>query len=421
LSRKEQLLDNQSPQTTVLQSKERGLRNALRDLLDLPEQEKEARGLQFTPQEINQQPASWKQTYLRCLQLRLELRSFLKESGIGGKDSPAPIVFLVGAGTSDYIGRAIADLLRQRWRCIAWAVPSTDLLTNMETLAALSPRHLWISFSRSGESSEGVAVLEKALAAHPQVRHLVVTCNAAGRMAQLCVQNPRSMRAIVLDDAVNDRGLAMTSSFSNMVVAGQCLSHLEELELYGKTVDAMATIGEKFLPEAAAIAANLATRRFSRSCFLGIGPLAAVANESALKLLELSAGKIQTMSESTLGFRHGPMSALDQNTLLTHFISNDSHRQGYDFDLLREVRAKKLAGVTVAVTPQRSAELDGLADHVISLDLPPQFKDEYRPALDVMFAQSLGLFSSLHLGLRPDHPSPNGAINRVVSHLRIYP
>lgn len=407
----------------VLEKGEGSVRNALRDLLQLPDQEKDARGLRFTPHEIYQQPESWRQTYRRCLQQQAELRSFLKESGISREDSPAPVVFLVGAGTSDYTGRAIVDLLRQCWSCPAWAVPSTDLLTNMENLVALGARHLWISFSRSGDSSEGVAVLEKALAAHRQVRHLVVTCNAAGRMAQLCAENPGRIRALVLDDSVNDRGLAMTSSFTNMVVAGQCLAHLQdqELERYGEMVERMVEIGGKFLRQAADVAATLAAQNCSRACFLGIGPLAAVANESALKLLELTAGKIHTMSESTLGFRHGPMSALNGSTLLTQYISNDPRRQGYDMDLLREVRAKRLAGVTVAVAPQRMAELDGLAERVISLDLPPGFKDEYRPPLDVMFAQLLGLFSSLHVGLRPDNPSPNGAINRVVSHLRIYP
>lgn len=402
------------------------MQNPLQALLELADEEKDVRGIRHTPREISQQPDTWQATYQKCQHHQVEISFFLKRSGVGAKvgskDLSAPSVFLVGAGTSDYIGRAVADLLRQRWCCPVWAIPSTDLLTNMDNLVLQGREYVWISFSRSGDSSEGVAVLEKALATYPHVRHLVVTCNQAGRMAQLCSRNADRMLALVLDDAVNDRGLAMTSSFSNMVIGGQCLAHLDDdnIERYREILASTREMGSKFLREAADIASRIAEMNFSKACFLGSGPLAAVANESALKLLELTAGKTHTISESVLGFRHGPMSALDKNTVFTQFLSNDPRRQKYELDLLREIRDKHLAGITVAVAPQHLPELESLADYVISLDAPATFKDEYRPPVDVMFAQLLGLFSSLHAGLQPDHPSPNGAINRVVAHLQIY-
>ncbi|HLX84086.1 MAG TPA: hypothetical protein VKR59_09315 [Terriglobales bacterium] len=400
------------------------MQNPLQALLELADEEKDLRGLRYTPREISQQPDSWEATYLKCRGQQVEIDSFLKSFGIGrdleSKELAAPTVYLVGAGTSDYIGRAVADLLRLRWSCPVWAIPSTDLLTDLDNLVLEDRDYLWISFSRSGDSSEGVAVLEKALAAYPRVRHLVVTCNQAGRMAQLCSQNPNQMFALILDDAVNDRGLAMTSSFSNMVIGGQCIAHLDDMERYGDTLASLKAMGSKFLYDAVEIASSIAGLNFSKACFVGIGPLAAVANESALKLLELTAGKIHTMSESVLGFRHGPMSALDKNTLFAQFVSNDSRRQKYELDLLREIRDKRLAGITIAIAPQRLPGLESLADYVISLEAPTTLKDEYRPPVDVMFAQLLGLFSSLNAGLRPDHPSPSGAINRVVAHLQIY-
>jgi tagatose-6-phosphate ketose/aldose isomerase len=396
------------------------LQNPLQALLELADEEKEVRGIRYTPREISQQPDTWQATYQKCQLHQASISSFLKRSGVGANDLSTPCVFLVGAGTSDYIGRAVADLLRQRWCRPVWPVPSTDLLTNMENLILPRREYLWISFSRSGDSSEGVAVLEKALATYPHVRHLVVTCNHAGRMAQLCSQNPDQMLALVLDDAVNDRGLAMTSSFSNMVVGAQCLALLDDIDRYQEILSSMKKMGNRFLQEAADIASPIAGMNFSQACFLGSGPLAAVANESALKLLELTAGKLHTISESVLGFRHGPMSALDKNTVFTQFISNDPRKQKYELDLLREVRDKDLAGITIVIAPQNLPGLESLADYVISLDAPATFRDEYRPPIDVMFAQLLGLFSSLNAGLQPDHPSPSGAINRVVAHLQIY-
>jgi tagatose-6-phosphate ketose/aldose isomerase len=400
--------------------KEDSLRNSLQALLELPDDEKDERGIRYTPREISQQPDTWESTYQKCEHERTKISSFLKNSGVGSQNLPAPSIFLIGAGTSDYVGRAVADLLRQCWSCPVWAVPSTDLLINTDNLILREREYLWISFSRSGDSSEGVAVLEKALATYPHVRHVVVTCNQSGRMAQLSSQNPDKMCALILDEAVNDRGLAMTSSYSNMVVAGQCLAHLDDMERYRTILAILREIGSKFLHRAAEIAFRIAGMNFPKACFLGSGPLAAVANESALKLLELTAGKIHTISESVLGFRHGPMSSLDKNTLFTQFISNDPRRQKYELDLLTEIRDKRLAGITVAVAAQHLRGLESLADHVISLGAPTTLKDEYRPPVDVMFSQLLGLFSSLNAGLRPDHPSPNGAINRVVAHLQIY-
>ena len=193
-------------------------------LLDLPEQEKSERGLEHTPREIWQQPATWSKTYERCRDRGAELNDVLRRAGIGRGSTSSPTVYLLGAGTSDYTGRVLAPLLRRRWSCDVWAIPSTTMLTEFEEYHRPGREYLWISFSRSGESPEGVALLERALDRHREIRHLLITCNHHGPMAELCSRNPDRALALILDDAVNDRGLAMTSSFTNMVLAGQCVA-----------------------------------------------------------------------------------------------------------------------------------------------------------------------------------------------------
>jgi tagatose-6-phosphate ketose/aldose isomerase len=145
-----------------------------------------------------------------------------------------------------------------------------------------------------------------------------------------------------------------------------------------------------------------------------------VANESALKLLELTAGKVHTLSESALGLRHGPMSAVDENTLFVMFLSSNETRRCYEIDLLKEIREKQLGKVTVVVTPKPDAGLNTLADYILLLDAPKTLEDEYRAPIDIILGQLLGLFFSLNAGLQPDRPSPNGVISRVVSHVNIY-
>ena len=395
--------------------------DGLQALLGASEKEKEARGTRYTPQEIQHQPATWQTTYKICAERRLDLIQFLRTAGIGAEHMPRPTVFLVGAGTSDYIGRALTPLLRRLWGCEVWAVPSTDLLTNLEDFVFADRPYLWVSFSRSGDSSEGLAVLEKAIERYPKVRHLLVTCNQEGGMAAVCEKTPNSAFVLALDDTANDRGLAMTSSFTNMVVAGHCLAHVFSLNDYEPTFSVLRQAGERFLERAQEVATAIAQEDFSKACFVGSGVLRAVALESALKLVELTAGKIQTMSESTLGLRHGPMSALDENTVFVSFVSQDPRRRNYESDLLEEVHRKHLGKLRVAVVPD-SRDIDGIgrfADHVLSLHAPG-LGDEYRAPVDVILAQLLGLFCSLRLGLKPDCPSPNGAISRVVSHVNIY-
>lgn len=392
----------------------------LRTLLSLSAKEKSERGLEHTPREIWQQPETWSDTYKRCLEQSVALNDVLRRAGIGRGNTSSPTVYLVGAGTSDYTGRALAPLLRRRWSCEVWPIPSTTLLTEFEEFHRPGKEYLWISFSRSGESPEGVALLEQALDRHREIRHLVITCNQQGPMAQLCLQHADRAMALLLNDAVNDRGLAMTSSFSNMVLAGQCVGHLEDLAQFGELVTRMADCGRQFLSAAAEAAAAIASLSCTRTCFVGSGVLRAVADECALKVVELTAGKITTMAETPLGLRHGPLSSVDAQTLFVAFLSNESRRRGYELDLLREIDRKRLGRVRAVVTAQGFDDVTALSDYYLSLNCGADFSDYYRPVLDVMLGQLIGLFASMRCGLKPDQPSPSGTITRVVAPIKLY-
>jgi tagatose-6-phosphate ketose/aldose isomerase len=393
--------------------------NSLPSLLALPPDERKSLGLLHTPKEIAQQPETWLATFQRFRDRHAEILRFLQSAGASWDPVRRPTVFLIGAGTSDYIGRSLAQLLRRCWHCEVLAVPSTDLLTHSEQWLVPGRNYLWISFSRSGESPEGIAVIERALKNHPGIHHLIVTCNAQGKMLKMADRR-ENVLAVPLPDEVNDCGLAMTSSFSNMVIFGQCLAHVDGLEGYEKILRQTMKAGTNFLESASSCAVELAARDFSKACFVGSGPLKAIATESALKVLELTAGRIQTMSESALGLRHGPMAALDDQTVLVAYLSGDDKVLGYEIDLLEEIGRKRLVKTRVLVTAAPNPRLEDLAEHVLVHSPSAGIADDYRPPLDVIFGQLLGLFCSLHYGLKPDCPSPNGAISRVVQNVLIH-
>ena len=194
---------------------------------------------------------------------------------------------------------------------------------------------------------------------------------------------------------------------------------IDERLVESDDVEELAAAAERFTGAAAGAAARLAGERFTKFCFLGTGALRAVAVESALKVLELTAGRVYTWSESYLGVRHGPLSAVDDETLVLGFLSGDGRRRAYELDLLREVGAKGLAAKIVAVWPSEVPRDAGF-DESLSLGLAAGFDDLHRPPLDVIFGQLFGLFNSLGQGLKPDTPSPKGAITRVVERVRIH-
>lgn len=389
------------------------------EMLKLPPAAKKALGLEYTPFEIDQQPESWLETFRIIKSVQADTEQFLGKCGIG-KNICRTTVSLIGAGTSDYIGRAVAALLRKQWRCHLQVVPSTDLLTEADEILASAPvdtQHLWISFSRSGDSFEGVKVIEAALERYPEINHLIVTCNEDGKMAAMS-KGRSNVYCIVLDDKVNDRGLAMTSSFTNMVVAGQCLAHISRLAKFRPILESISSAARNAFPDIAALALKMAKQDHSRISFLGNGTLKAVGDESALKVMELTAGHYSVMSESFLGLRHGPLSWLNSDSLVVGHLSNDLQKLPTEIGLIDELKAKNVVKDIVLIAP-RSADSFADENNRIALDLPADLNDNYRPPLDVIFAQCLGLFSSVRRNIKPDTPSSDGKIKRVVSEIKI--
>ncbi len=390
----------------------------LSSFVDLSPEEKKARGLLFTPGEIAQQPETWRTTFSIFEQNQQKIASFFDAAGVREPLEKRPAVMLIGAGTSDYVAQALEFLFRQKWGCEVSSVASTDLLPNMEEYIVPGRRYLWISFSRSGDSPEGVAILEQAIQLYPNISHLVVTCNSSARMVEVCRGVERA-RVVVLDDAVNDRSLVMTSSFTNMVVMWHCLANAWSIADYKPVLEQLISAAKDLLMRVAGEADALTERNFARVCFVGSGSLASVAKESALKVLEMTAGQVKTMSETVLGLRHGPMAALDTETLFISFISGNERGAKYAKDLLAEIGQKQVVAERIALGPAHAeAEIAPFCDQYLALHL--DVEDAYRPAVDVIFGQLLGLYFSVAHKLNPDSPSPGGVINRVVQSFRIY-
>lgn len=350
----------------------------------------------LTRAEIFQQPELWPTTLERVRDSGIE-RSQLAES-----------VLATGAGTSAYAATALAN----SWPG-ASSAPTTDLLV-------ASPREikqrfphfvehcLLISLGRSGESPESIAVVQRVQRFFPAVEHLAITCNGKGRLANL-----DGVRRLVLDPRTNDQSLAMTSSFSNLVLAGLCLQGASDLK---SAIPKVSQRVREALPQLDASAAQISKLVTNRVAILASGPLRAMVCETSLKILEMTAGEVTTLAETFLGLRHGPMSFLRPDTVVICFLSSLSERRCYEEDLIRELRQKHL-GFIVAITPEH--ERSDLFDFVVPANAP-HLADEWRVPFEIPFAQLLAYHLSRKMGLDPDNPSPTGAITRVVQESRTH-
>jgi tagatose-6-phosphate ketose/aldose isomerase len=372
--------------------------------------ELESRGAAWTAREIAQQPGVWTEVADLVARERAALECFLKPLVA----YPGLRVVLAGAGTSAFIGDCLAPALRAALNRRVEAIATTDLLSAPDLWLPSEGPTLLVSFARSGNSPESVAAVqlsERLLAG--RVFHLVITCNALGALAAAAQGQPNA-RLLLMPEAAHDRGFAMTSSFSGMLIAGALAFGL----LADDTPRRLALAAAELLPGATAVAGRLVARSFERVVYLGSNGLRGLASEAALKLLELTDGRVVAASDSSLGFRHGPKTILNERTLVVLMLSNGRYARAYDLDLLRELEREGRAGGLLALAGQPDGV--GAVDKLIIPGMEDATDLELVP-LFVLFAQGFALLQSLALGLTPDRPDPAGTVNRVVQGVTIHP
>jgi tagatose-6-phosphate ketose/aldose isomerase len=367
--------------------------------------------------EINGQPYLWKATFELIVANKPQISSFLRDLT---KISNLQII-LTGAGSSAFIGEILQQTFYKNTGILTKAIPTTDLVTHPEGYFQKSAPTLLVSFARSGDSPESIATYELAEKLHDTIYHLIITCNPEGGLARIANNKPNSF-VFSLPDKSNDLALAMTGSFTSMVLAGLLISDIENIKETERSIDTAVQFGETILKNYITRLSEIAELDFKRVVFLGSGPLKGAAKESHLKVLELTDGQIICQYDSFLGFRHGPRAVIDQSTLLIYLFSSDPYVHSYEVDLVKSINSNEHFLFSIGVG-QCLAELEDL-NLDLTIDLGSdgnKIADDFFTICSVIPAQILGFYKSMSLGLTPDSPSQNGGINRVVQGVNIYP
>lgn len=371
-----------------------------------------------TTREIQQQPAVWQELVTAFFEQQATFKKFL--TAIYNKHDHVRVIF-TGAGTSAFVGDTLVpELARHNRRNIQFeSIPTTDIVSNPTAYLFKNTPTILVSFARSGNSPESVATVSLGQQIVKDFYQVVITCNKDGQLAKN-IQGDVNCMTMLMPEKSNDQSLAMTSSFTSMIMAAYAL-FAEDVFTPAVAQQVIAS-AEVFTEQLGDSVDAILGFDFDRIVYLGSGPLAQLSHEAALKMLELSGGQVVAIHESSLGFRHGPKSILNEKSVVALFMSQDPYTRKYDLDILRELAAVKSGMKIVALTETADEEVAELADWVVSVNAGTEpFANDFNLAfLYVIFAQTLAMKKSIQLGITPDNPSPDGAISRVVKGVTIY-
>ncbi|MEC3966208.1 sugar isomerase [Flagellimonas halotolerans] len=382
--------------------------------LNMEETQLKASGALSTAKEIAGQPTLWKSIFERLVVDSKEISGFidlvLQDAGK---------IILTGAGTSAYIGHSVEGAMQRKLGVTTVSVPTTHLVSHPQDYFQREVSTLLVSFARSGDSPESLAAVNLADSHIDRCFHLVITCNEQGGLAKYKAKEKSYV--VLLPPQANDKSLAMTGSYSGMLLAAILLCDYRDVSAQRGVVDAIVDYGNQLLGRnVLGDIKGLAGLDFDRAVFLGSGPLFGTAMESHLKLQELTDGDVVCKNDSYLGFRHGPKAVVNERTLLVYYFSNNAKVLRYEKDLVEGMAIGKrpLKQVGISTVPIDGLSVDTLI--VLGEGQVDAVPEEFLCVCFILFGQLLGLFKSLHLGLEPDSPSKSGAISRVVQGVKIY-
>ncbi len=369
-------------------------------------------GAQITTKEIKQQPELWEEAFANYKAQKDAITAFLQKV-VAEADGQDVRVIFTGAGTSAYTGDTVTPYLNQhgdRAHFRFESIATTDIVSAPYDFLEPDTPTVLVSFARSGNSPESVKTVDLAEQLVKNLHQVTITCAPDGNLARHATGESKNL--LLLQPAgSNDKGFAMTGSFSCMALTALLVFDQADDVAKADYVANIVNMGHEVVSREAEIQ-DFVDEDFNRITYLGSGSLGGLTREAQLKVLELTAGKLATIFDTSMGFRHGPKSFVDEHTLVFDFLSNTPYTRQYDVDVMEEINGDGIAKRIVAVGTNQDNNFSG--ENFAFATGDAKLPEAYQALPDVMFAQTLALLSSIKVGNTPDTPSPSGTVNRVV-------
>lgn len=369
----------------------------------------------YTLKEIFQQNEVWMQSLDNIKNQAYKIQNFLKK--FNKKETR---IILTGAGSSAFVGQVIAPYLSKKFKKSVECIATTDIVLNPLEYLYEDTETIMVSFARSGNSPESVATVSIAEKIVKKLNQIIITCNKSGNLYRK-FRNSDEDLTVLMPKQCNDIGFAMTSSFTTMLLTAIGIFDINNIDNLISSIKYCINLNEKFITNNINNIKNIAMKEFERIVYIGTGVLKGIARESALKMLELTNGKVNSSYDNALGFRHGPKSVINDKTVTVFYISKDKHKRKYEIDLLKEMHSEKKENIIIAVGEELN-EIEGFCDYLLNFNtlIEDNYTDIIQSLQYIIVGQLLAFYKAWSLGINIDNPCPSGVVNRVVKGVNIY-
>jgi glutamine---fructose-6-phosphate transaminase (isomerizing) len=337
---------------------------------------------QHTLNEIHSQPAIWADALAVFRQATPDLWRLWESHSYDQ-------AIFTGCGSSYYLAITGARLFQVLTGVTARAVPAAELVLSPETYLPQGAQTLLVTPSRSGETSETVQAME-VFRERGQGAALALGCSPESTLSK------RADLPLVVASA-NEQSVVQTRSLSSLTVLVGLLAATLSGQGGVDDLEPLPAAGERLLATYSELARELGeSEEIERFYVLGSHALYGIASEGSLKLKEMSLSHSEPFH--MLEFRHGPMSMVNQETLVIGLISERSYR--HETAVLQEMQ---LQGAQVlALADQAGDDLTAWSRAVLLRSRLPFWG---RPALYLPVLQLMACHRAIKRGLDPDRPA----------------
>ncbi len=296
-------------------------------------------------------------------------------------------LIFTGCGTSLYIAQTAAQVFSSYTKISARAVPCSELYYFPEVFVE-NKRVLILPITRKSYTTEVRMAIDK-VHSFPNVKTLAITCDKDSALYN---------DYMILSPEAEEKSVIMTGSFTSMIY----LSVILAMYVGGKKhqIEAMKdykNIAEELLAKMDRLAKTVVNEHKNINLFitLGQGVYYGIANECMNKMKEM--GLTNSEAYYSMEYRHGPMSLVDDNTLIISLCHTRTKES--DASILKEMKSY---GATTLAIGEAVSEVMKNADY--TLDLAYGLQDDQYAAVIGFIGQFIGYYIAESKNIDADSP-----------------
>lgn len=331
----------------------------------------------FTRIEILSQPDLWKQS--------LSMLSQVDVSDYFNQGQPGQIL-VTGCGSTYFLSIWAAGLIQEIIGIPARAVPASELWLSPDLWYQNKIQTLLIAVSRSGTTTETIKAVQKYKNFRSETP-FAISCDPQSPLAEL------SPLGVYFPHA-QEESIAQTRSFSNIMLGAAYAAHQS---VPASAAEKLSSQGTELLENyRASVSEIVYQENIERFFFLGSGRRYGLACEAMLKMKEMSLSYSEAYH--FLEFRHGPMSMVNEKSLVVGLLSHDAHE--FEVAVLKDMH--ELGSRVLIFGNQNFTEVPDWVDWYIPLNIKGLLG--YGDVLFLPLLQWLALEKALSKDLNPDKP-----------------